>query len=508
MSATHLRPAVNVRPASTTRTSAQAVSDEPVADPRRWLALALLAAAQFMVVLDASIVNIALPSIGSALHFSQSNLPWVVNAYILAFGGLLLLGGRAADLLGRRRVFIAALGLFSLASLAGGLAQSSWELIAARVAQGMGAAALAPAALSLVTQAFQHDQREKTKALSIWGAVAGSGAAIGVLLGGVLTSGLGWRWVLFVNVPVGLLAAVLAPRVVRESRAETTTRSFDIGGGLTVTGGLTALVYALIRAQSSGWTSLSTLAMFTAAATLLAAFAVIESRVNAPLVPFRIFRLRTISGANAVALLSGAALISMFFFLSLYLQQVLGYSAIKTGLVQLPLAGGIILAAGVASPLIDKLGTKNVIAAGLATFMVGLVWLAQAGVEAGYGVDLLGPFLLIAFALGLVFVPMTVASVSGIDDSDYGLASGLINTTQQIGGAIGLAIAATIATTRTDHVLAQAHHAPSAMPQALTSGFQRGYLVGVGFAALGLIAALVLFERSRHGARREAALSN
>ena len=304
---------------------------------KRWIALILLCVAQFVVVLDASIVNVALPTIGSALHFTESNLPWVVNAYVLTFGGFLLLGGRMADLLGRRRVFIAGLIIFALASLAGGLATNAGQLIAARAVQGLGAATLSPAALSIVATTFR-DGAERNKALGIWGAVAGSGGAAGVLLGGVLTDGLGWQWVLWVNVPIGLIAAAIAPSLIAESHAEAETRTFDVAGAVTITGGLSTLVYALVDANSAGWGSTQTIVLLAVAVALLAAFVVIESRSKAPLVPFSIFSIRTVTGADVVGLMVGASLFSMFFFISLYMQQVLGYSAIRAGLSYLPLA--------------------------------------------------------------------------------------------------------------------------------------------------------------------------
>src|SRR4051794_22550537 len=337
------------------------MTETKVATDRRWIALILLCVAQFVVVLDASIVNVALPTIGDALDFTESNLPWVVNAYVLTFGGFLLLGGRMADLLGRRRVFMGGLVLFALASLAGGLAANSGQLVAARAVQGLGAAILSPAALSIVTTTFR-DGAERNKALGVWGAVAGSGGAAGVLLGGVLTDGLGWEWVLWVNVPIGLIAAAIAPTLIAESRSEADTRSFDVAGAVSVTAGLSLLVYALVDANNVGWGSTRTISLLAVAAALIAAFVAIERRSKAPLVPFRIFRLRTLTGANVVGLLVGASLFSMFFFISLYMQQVLGYSAIKAGLSYLPLAVSIILSAGIASQLVTKVGFKPVLA--------------------------------------------------------------------------------------------------------------------------------------------------
>jgi EmrB/QacA subfamily drug resistance transporter len=460
---------------------------------RRWLALGLLALAQFVVVLDASIVNVALPSMGKALHFSQDSLSWVVNAYTLTFGGFLLLGGRMADLLGRRRLFIAGLVLFAGASLAGGLAQSSAWLISARAVQGLGAALLSPAALSLLTTIFAEG-RERNTAMGVWGAVAGSGGAAGVLAGGMLTQWAGWEWVLFVNVPVGLAAAVLATRWLPESRNEG-PRHFDVAGALTVTVGVSLIVYALVDANNAGWTSLKTLGLAGIAIALLAGFVAIERRTRAPLVPFPgIFRLRTITGINVTALFIAMALFSMFFFVSLYMQQVLGYDALKAGLSYLPLAGGIVVSAGVASQLVTRFGVKPVLISGLVLTAAGLVWFAQVSPHGGYVSDILFPSLLAAFGLGLAFVPMTIAAVAGVRPDEAGLASGLINTSQQVGGALGLAILAAIANSTTKSDMVTAGGDPSALPAALTDGFRAAFTVGAGFAVTGAILALVLIS--------------
>jgi EmrB/QacA subfamily drug resistance transporter len=454
------------------------------AQDRRWLALILLCVAQFVVVLDASIVNVALPTIGKALDFSESQLPWVVNAYVLTFGGFLLLGGRMADLLGRRRVFMAGLVLFALASLAGGLATTSGQLIAARAVQGLGAAILSPAALSIVTTTFR-DGAERNKALGVWGAVAGSGGAAGVLLGGVLTDGLGWEWVLWVNVPIGLAAAAIAPTLLAESRAEGDQRHFDVAGAVSVTAGLSLLVYTLVDANDAGWGSLQTIGLFAISAILLAAFVIIERRTADPLVPFSIFRLRTLTGANVVGVLVGASLFSMFFFISLYMQQVLGYSAIKAGLSYLPLALSIIVSAGIASQMTTRTGFKGVLAVGLALIAIALVWFSQISVDGSFVSDILGPSLLAAVGLGFSFVTTTIAAVAGVEDREQGLASGLINTSQQVGGALGLAILSAVSVS----VIGGSHS-----PAALTDGFQAAFLAGAGFAVLGLIATLVLIR--------------
>ena len=454
------------------------------------LALLLLAMAQFIVVIDASIVNVALPSIGRHLHFSRTDLSWVVNAYTLTFGGFLLLGGRLSDLLGRRRMFMLGAVLFSLASFAGGVAQSEGWLLAARAVQGLGAALVSPAALSIMTTTFAEGE-ERNRALGVWGAVAGAGAAAGVLLGGILTSGLSWRWVLFVNVPIGLTLAALAPRILRESRAEDRA-SFDFPGAITVTAGLSLLVYAIVDAVNAGWGSAATLSKIGGALVLLAAFVIIELRERHPLMPFSIFRLRTLRGANVVGLLVGMSLLSMFFFLSLYLQNVLHYSPIKTGLSYLPLAVGIILASGAASALVTRIGFKPVLIAGMLLIAGALIWFSRLPTSGGsYVADVLGPSLLAAGGLGFAFVPVTVAAVKGTKPREAGLASGLINTSEQIGGALGLAIVATIASSRTKSELDSGVHSVTV---ALTKGFDAAFLVAAGFAIAGAILAAILIS--------------
>jgi EmrB/QacA subfamily drug resistance transporter len=459
---------------------------------KRWLALVLLAAAQFVVVLDASIVNVALPSIGRALDFSQENLSWIVNAYVLTFGGFLLLGGRTADLLGRRRVFMAGLVLVAVASLAAGFAATEAQLIAARAAQGLGAAIISPAALSIVTTIFS-DGAERNKALGVWGAVAGAGGAAGVLLGGVLTDGLGWEWVLWVNVPVSLIAVVLTPRLIAESRASDEARAFDVAGAVTVTAALSLLVYAVVDAEEAGWGSSKTLGLLALAAVLLAAFVAIELRARKPLIPFSIFRIRTLTGANVVGLLVGASLFSMFYFISLYMQQVLGYSAIHAGLSYLPLALTIMISAGIASGMVTKFGYKPILAVGLLFIFAGLTWFSQISVGGGFLTDILGPSLLAAAGLGFSFVTTTIAAVSGVEEKESGLASGLINTSQQIGGALGLAVLSSIATSHTADFLANGEGGVKA---GLTDGFQIAFLGGAAIAALGFVLTLVLIKGS------------
>ena len=464
-------------------------SDTPARS--KGLALALLAMTQFVIVLDASIVNVALPSIGRALDFSQDNLAWVVNAYTLTFGGFLLLGGRLADLLGRRRMFMIGLVLFAVASLIGGLAQSDTWLIAARALQGLGAAIISPAALSIITNMFAEGA-ERNKALGVWGAVAGSGGAAGVLLGGVLTKYLGWEWVLFVNVPIGIAAAALAPRLLEESVEATAERRFDVAGAITVTAGLALLVYTLVDANQAGWESTQTIVLALISIALLGAFVLVESRQRQPLMPFSIFRLQTLRGANIVSLLIAMSLFSMFFFISLYLQQVLGYDALKAGLAYLPLALSIIVSAGLASVLVTRIGFKLVLVAGLLFVAAGLAWFSQVSAPGGtYVGDVLFPSLLAAVGLGFAFVSVTIAAVTGIRPDQAGLASGLVNTAQQVGGALGLAILVAIANSRTSDALASGVRDQRV---ALTDGFQDAFLVGSAMALLGALLAVTLIS--------------
>ncbi|HYV17053.1 MAG TPA: MFS transporter [Conexibacter sp.] len=466
-------------------------------DPRRWKALAVLAIAQFMVILDASIVNVALPSIKTALGFSEGSLPWVVSAYTLAFGGFLMLGGRAADLFGRRRVFIVGLGVFSLASLAGGFATSAGWLIAARGVQGLGAAILSPAALSIVTTTFTEGA-ERNKALGIWGALAGAGGAVGVLMGGMLTEWAGWEWVLFVNVPIGAAAAFAAPRFVRESRGNERT-SMDVAGAVSVTAGLVALVYALLDAHNAGWGSFQTLGLIGLSGVLLVTFVVVELRTKHPIMPLTIFRNRNVASADAVALLVGASLFSMFFFISLYLQQVLGFSALKAGLSYLPLSVAIITSAGAASQLVTRVGPKPVLVTGLSLTAIGLLLFTQVSYGGSYLGDVLIPSVIVAVGLGLSFVSLTITAMAGVQHNQAGLASGLLNTAQQVGGALGLAVLSSVAAARTSHVLSGVGGRPSpgAATSALTEGFQSAFAVGAGFALLGVVLALLFVPHVR-----------
>src|SRR5687768_3174581 len=424
-----------------------------VTSPRlKWLALALLATVQFMVVLDIAIVNVALPSIQTDLEFSQANLQWVISAYALVFGGFLLLGGRTADIVGRRRVFMIGLVAFTIGSLLCGLAWSEGSLIGARAIQGLGAATISPAALSILSITFAEG-RERNIALGVWGAVGGFGAAAGVLLGGVLTDALSWEWIFFVNVPVGVAAFVLTPLLLGESR-DASVKKFDVPGGVLVTAGLSGLVYAITEAGRDGWFAGTTLAFFAVSLTLLAAFAVWEVRHSEPLMRFGLLQIRTVSGANVAGFILGTAMFAMFLMLTLYMQQVLGYSAMRTGLAYLAVAGTAILWSAVAAQLVTRVGVKPVLVVGMATLTAGLVYFTQVSVGGSYLGDLLPGFLLIGIGLGFSFVPISIAALAGVADEEQGLASGLINTSQQIGGALGIAILSTVATTQTGDAIA------------------------------------------------------
>jgi EmrB/QacA subfamily drug resistance transporter len=465
---------------------------------RKWLALALLCAVQFMVVLDIAIVNVALPSIQVDLGFSQENLQWVISAYALLFGGFLLLGGRLADLLGRRRIFIAGTIVFTASSLLAGFAWSESSLIAARGIQGLAAAIISPAALSILMTTFAEG-KERNAALGAWGGVGAFGAVAGVLLGGVLTDALSWEWIFFVNVPVGLLALALTPLLLRESR-DLRVRSFDVPGAVTVTGGLVALVYAITQGNEYGWTSAPTLGVFALSAVLLSAFLVWEARVAEPLMPFSIFRLRTVSGANAAGLILGTAMFAMFLMLTLYMQQVLGYSAMKTGVAYLAVAGTAIVWSAVAAQLVTRIGVKPVLVAGMTVLTAGLVYFSQVSVEGSYVGDLLPGFLLIAIGLGFSFVPISIAALAGVQPTEAGLASGLINTSQQIGGAVGIAALSTIATTRTSDAVAGG----TALPFALTDGFQAAFIAAAAITFVGILVSLFLIRRDELTPQEEA----
>ncbi|MDX6412989.1 MAG: hypothetical protein QOH23_399 [Gaiellaceae bacterium] len=468
-------------------------------DRRKWLALGLLSVVQFMVVLDIAIVNVALPSIQVDLGFSQQNLQWVISAYALVFGGFLLLGGRAADLLGRRRIFLAGIILFTLASLFAGLAWSEASLISARALQGLGAAVITPAALSILSTTFTEG-RERNIALGVWGAVGGFGAAAGVLLGGILTDALSWSWIFFVNVPVGVTAFVLAPMLLKESR-DANVKSFDALGAVLVTGGLSSLVYAITQAGQDGWLAGKTLSFFAASVAMLVGFLVWEQRHPEPLMRLGILRIRTVSGANAAGFIMGTAMFSMFLMLTLYMQQVLGYSAMKTGIAYLAVAGTAIFTSAIAAQLVTRIGVKPVLVIGMTTLTAGLVYFTQVSVGGSYLGDLLPGFLLIAVGIGFSFVPISIAALAGIQPAEAGLASGLINTSQQIGGALGIAALSTIATSRTGDALAKG----STPAAALVDGFHGAFFAGVIVAAIGIVASLTLIRRDELEAQVEEA---
>jgi EmrB/QacA subfamily drug resistance transporter len=462
-------------------------------DSKRWIALAVIVVAQFMVVLDVAIVNVALPSIKTDLNFTQESLQWVITAYSIFFGGVLLLGGRLADLLGRRRLFMAGLLLFTASSLLDGLAWSEGSLIAFRSLQGLGAALLSPAALSILTTTFREG-RERNVALGIWGAASGSGGAAGVLLGGALTSALSWSWIFFINVPVGIVVLAVTPWLLRESRADLQHRHFDFAGAASITGGLMVLVYAMTRAAQHGWGTAESIGLLAASAALIVGFVVIELRSKAPLLPMRIFRLRTLTASNVTGLLMGAAIFSQFFLLTLYMQQVLHYSAIKTGVAYIALTLTIIAFSVVSQSLVTRLGVRRVLLAGMISSAAALVLFARLPVHGHYFWNLFPAFLLSGVGLALVFIPMSIGALSGVRQSDAGIASGLINTTQQIGGAIGVAAAVTIATTFTTHYLT-AHPAAGALSgPALTHGFEIAFYALAAVAAFGALVAAFLLE--------------
>ena len=456
---------------------------------RKWLALALLCVVQFMVVLDIAIVNVALPSIKIDLGFSQGDLQWVISAYALVFGGFLLLGGRAADMLGRRRIFLAGIVVFTVASLLAGLAWSEPSLIAARALQGLGAAIITPAALSILSTTFVEG-RERNIALGAWGAVGGFGAVAGVLLGGVLTEALSWEWIFFVNVPVGVVGFVLAPFLLHESR-DARVKRFDAPGAVLVTSGLSGMVLATTEAGRHGWLSAQAVVVFVLSALLLSGFVAWELRHSEPLMRFGLLRNRTVSGANVAGFILGTALFSMFLMLTLYMQQVLGYSAMKTGVAYLAVAGTAILWSAVAGQLVTRVGVKPVLVVGMAMLTAGLVFFTQVSVDGTYLRDLLPGFLVIGVGIGFSFVPISIAALAGVRAAEAGLASGLINTSQQVGGALGIAALSTIATSQTGDSLATG----VIPPQALVDGFSSAFTAGAAIAAVGLLAALVLIRR-------------
>jgi EmrB/QacA subfamily drug resistance transporter len=469
------------------------VAVEQAEDRRRWIALAVIVAAQFMVVLDVAIVNVALPSIRTDLGFSQESLQWVITAYSIFFGGVLLLGGRLADILGRRRMFMAGLALFTVFSLLDGLAWSEGSLITFRSLQGLGAALLSPAALSILTTTFREG-RERNLALGIWGAASGSGGAAGVLLGGALTSSLSWSWIFFINVPVGVAVIAVSPFLLRESHANLGHRRFDFAGAASITSGLMILVYALTRATQHGWATATTIGLLAASGALIVAFFAIEARSKAPLLPLRIFRLRTLSASNVSGLLMGGAIFSQFFLLTLYMQEVLHYSAIETGVAYIGLTLSIIAFSAVAQGMATRIGIRRVLPAGLALSTVALLLFARLPVHGTYFTDLFPAFIVSGVGLAFAFVPMSIGGLTGVRQSDAGIASGLINTTQQIGGAIGVAVATTIATTFTSHYVSSHAGTNAFSPAALTHGFQIAFYVLAALAGVGALLAAVMLE--------------
>jgi EmrB/QacA subfamily drug resistance transporter len=461
-------------------------------DSRRWLGLALLCSAFFMVILDVAIVNVALPSIQTDLDLSQKNLQWVVSAYALGFGGLLLLGGRAADLLGRRRVFVGGVAVFALASLLGGLAPTGGLLISARGLQGIGAALMTPAALSILMTTFREGA-ERNKALGAWGAVGASGGTIGLLVGGALTSTVGWEWIFLLNVPVGAVVIALSPVLLEETRAVGEPRRFDLAGAGTVTAALSLLVYALVDAGEAGWSSTQTVGLGAASAALLVAFGAIERRSSAPLVPFRIFRLAALLGSNVAGLVFGAAVYGMFFAITLYFQQVLGYSPLEAGFAWLALSVTALISSIGGAQVVTRTGPRLPLVAGLMVAAVGIWRLSEVPVDAAYFSDLMPALIVSGLGIGLAFVTMSIGALEGIEDRDSGLASGLVNTSQQIGGALGVAVLSTIALSRTDEILAANQHAAPAA--ALTAGFGDALLAGAAFAVAGAMLAAALIPR-------------
>jgi EmrB/QacA subfamily drug resistance transporter len=472
-------------------------------DPRRWRALVLVCAAIFVVVLDIAIVNVALPSIGRDLDFAEENLQWVITAYALTYGGFLLLGGRAADLLGRRLVFMVGLVLFTAASLACGLSTSSEMLIIARGIQGLGAAIISPAALSIISTTFTEGS-ERNKALGAWGAVGGSGAAAGVLFGGILTEYLSWEWIFFVNVPVGLLVLILTPIYVRESRRVDVVHDYDPLGAILVTSGLIVLVYAISEAPDVGWGTFRTIGLLVAAGALLVSFVVWEWREKAPLMPLGIFRIRLVSAANFVALLHSGGLYGSFLLLTLYMQQVLHLSVLETGLAFLATAGTAVLFAGPAQALSTRVGVKPVMLVGIGLLVLGAFWYTQISSDGSYPVDLLPGFLAVGIGIPFSYIPITIAGLAGVGPHEAGLASGLLNTSQQVGGAIGTAVLSTVAFTHAETLFAE-RNSPEV---ALTGGFQWGFWVGFAIWTAALLAAASLIRREEVSAEAaEAAIS-
>ena len=461
-----------------------------------WLVLVLVCMAQFMVILDATIVNVALPSIQADLNMSDADLQWIVNAYTLVFGGFLLLGGRAGDLVGRKRIFLVGVVVFTAASLLNGLAPNSEVLIICRGLQGLGAALVAPAALSILTTTFAEGA-ERAKAMSVWAAIAVGGGAVGLVVGGILVEALSWPWIFFVNIPVGIAVFVAALKFVPESKDDRAHKAFDFAGAVTVTAGLIALVYAIVEAQKRGWTSAQTLIVGGIALALLVAFVLIERRSIEPLVRLSIFRVRTVRAANVAMFFVAAGLFAMFFFNTLYLQRVLGYSALEAGLAFLPFTAGIIIGAGLSQALVARVGARELALIGMTMAVLGMLLFIRLQPGGEYVTDFLPGVMLASIGMGLTFVPITLIATSGIPNSDAGLASGLFNTSQQIGGAVGLAVLSTLAVSATEDTLAGVSGQPTEndQAQALVDGFHVAYLGSAVLiaAAAGLL--LLLLSR-------------
>ena len=449
-----------------------------------WVVLVLICMAQFMVILDATIVNVALPSIQKDLNLSEANLQWIINSYTLFFGGFLLLGGRAGDLLGRKRVFLVGLVVFTAASLLNGLANSEGMLIAFRAVQGLGAALISPAALSIISTTFAEG-KERARALGVWAAIAVGGSAVGLVLGGALTQAFSWPWIFFVNVPVGIVTFILALRFVPESKDEHAHQSYDIPGAVAITGGLMSLVYAIVSAETDGWTATKTITFFVIAIVLHAAFLVIETRSKEPLVRLSIFRTRSLTAANVAMFLVASGMFAMFFFNTLYIQRVLGYGPLKAGVAFLPFTAGIMISAGLASNFAPRIGVRPVAAVGMVLTILGMLYFANMPVDGSYASDVLPGILLASLGMGAVFMPLTLVATTGLHDEDQGLASGLFNTSQQIGGALGLAILSTIA----------AGHTSSGTHASLVHGFHYAFVGAAVFVFAALVAMLALLRK-------------
>ena len=457
-----------------------------------WVVLVIICLAQFMVVLDATIVNVALPHIQTALGFSEASLQWVINAYTLVFAGFLLLGGRMGDLLGRKRLFLIGLVIFTAASFLNGIASTSGMLIGFRALQGLGAALISPAALSIISTTFAEG-KERSRALGVWAAIAIGGSAVGLVLGGALTQAFSWRWIFFVNVPVGIFAFFAALRLVPESKDEHAHKGYDIAGAVTVTSGLMVLVFGLVHSATHGWSSTPTIVSFVASALLLTAFVLIEMRSSEPLVRLSIFRVRSLTTANLSMFLAFSGMFAMFFFNTLYIQKVLGFGPLKAGVAFLPFTAGIMLSAGLASTFAPRIGVRPVAVAGMVLTILGLLLFSRMPVDGSYASDVLPGMILSSLGMGAIFMPLTLIATTGLKNEDQGLASGLFNTSQQVGGALGLAILSTVA----------ASHTNGKTSAALVHGFHYAFVGAAVLVSLSLVVFVALL-RKRHVATIEA----